>query len=347
MRQSGAHRGPEKGKTDMQNKKKKNTTEIEGAISTAEASAALKARENEKPGKYSSPYADEIDSLLGSLSSREPFKYEASGDALFREYSDRYARDAKRAMKDTVGRVSSLTGGYGSSYAATAGSQAYGEKMSELGDIIPQLYKLAYTRYRDEGDDMRSLFSEYRDTDDEYYGRYRDGVSDWQTDLKRLAAAYESARDYEYDAARDTVKDEQWQREFDESVRQYEASLAEKQRQYDAGLAERQRQYDASLAQRRSSSSGSSGSGSGSTGYSPSDQKTIVSALEQYKKDYDKASSDGERSQVLSRARAFLSGLKYPEKAESMFELVFGFSLDSTSSSPSASEKGGLSTWLI
>lgn len=58
----------------MQNKKKKNTTEIEGTISTAEASAALKARENEKPGKYSSPYADEIDSLLGSLSSREPFK---------------------------------------------------------------------------------------------------------------------------------------------------------------------------------------------------------------------------------------------------------------------------------
>ena len=322
----------------MQNKKKKNTTEIEGTISTAEASAALKARENEKPGKYSSPYADEIDSLLGSLSSREPFKYEASGDALFREYSDRYARDAKRAMKDTVGRVSSLTGGYGSSYAATAGSQAYGEKMSELGDIIPQLYKLAYTRYRDEGDDMRSLLSEYRDTDDKYYDRYRDGVSDWQTDLKRLAAAYESARDYEYDAARDTVKDEQWQREFDESVRQYEASLAEKQRQ-----------YDASLAQRRSSSSdsGSSGSRSGSTGYSPSDQKAIVSALEQYKKDYDKASSDGERSQILSRARAFLSGLKYPEKAESMFELVFGFSLDSTSSSPSASEKGGLSTWLI
>ena len=134
-----------------------------------------------------------------------------------------------------------------------------------------------------------------------------------------------------------------------ESVRQYEASLAEKQRQYDSSLAERQRQYDASLAQRRSSSSGSgsSGSRSGSTGYSPSDQKTIVSALEQYKKDYDKASSDGERSQILSRARAFLSGLKYPEKAETMFELVLGFSLDSTSSSPSASGKGGLSTWLI
>ena len=51
----------------MQNKKKKNTTEIEGTISTAEASAALKARENEKPGKYSSPYADEIDSLLALL----------------------------------------------------------------------------------------------------------------------------------------------------------------------------------------------------------------------------------------------------------------------------------------
>ena len=118
----------------MQNKKKKNTTEIEGTISTAEASAALKARENEKPGKYSSPYADEIDSLLGSLSSREPFKYEASGDALFREYSDRYARDAKRAMKDTVGRVSSLTGGYGSSYAAAEKLPVFPYTTAELSD---------------------------------------------------------------------------------------------------------------------------------------------------------------------------------------------------------------------
>lgn len=92
-----------------------------------------------------------------------------------------------------------------------------------------------------------------------------------------------------------------------ESVRQYEASLAEKQRQYDSSLAERQRQYDASLAQRRSSSSdsGSSGSRSGSTGYSPSDQKAIVSALEQYKKDYDKASSDGEAQSDTEPCKGF------------------------------------------
>ncbi len=333
----------------MQTKKKKNTTAAEGAISTAEAANALRTRQNERPSDYSSPYASEIDSLLTSLSSREPFRYEASGDALFREYSDRYTQDAKRAMKDTVGRVASLGGGYGSSYAATAGSQAYGEKMSELGDIIPQLYKLAYTRYRDEGDDMRSLLSDYRSTDNEYYDRYRDDVSDWQADLKRLASAYESARDYEYDVARDTMKDEQWQREFDEGVRQYEASLAEKQRQYDSSLTERQRQYDTSLANRRSSGSSSSGSGSAASSegsYSPSDQKTIVSALEQYKKEYDKASSDSDRKQIVSRARAFLSGLKYPDKAESMFELVFGFSLDSAIGTPSGNERGGLTTWI-
>ena len=145
------------------------------------------------------------------------------------------------------------------------------------------------------------------------------------------------------------MKDEQWQREFDEGVRQYEASLAEKQRQYDSSLAERQRQYDTSLANRRSSGSSSSGSGSAASSegsYSPSDQKTIVSALEQYKKEYDKASSDSDRKQIVSRARAFLSGLKYPDKAESMFELVFGFSLDSAIGTPSGNERGGLTTWI-
>ena len=332
----------------MQTKKKKYSTEIDGAISTEETAEALKKREGERPAEYSSPYSSEIGSLLSSLSSREPFEYEASGDALFREYSDRYAREAKRAMKDTVGRVASLTGGYGSSYAATAGSEAYGSKMSELGDILPELYKLAYSKYLDEGSEMRSLLSAYRDADDENYSRYRDGVSDWQSDLKRLASAYESARDYEYGAARDTVEDEQWQKKFDEGIRQYEATLAEKKRQYDSNFAEKQRQYESDLAEKqrqynaslaqRGSSSGSSAGGADSGSYSPSDQKSIISALEQYKKEYDKATDDSDRNQIVRKARAYLSGLKYPQKALSMFELVFGFPIDNA---PSSADDGG------
>lgn len=332
----------------MQTKKKKYSTEIDGAISTEETAEALKKREGERPAEYSSPYGSEIDSLLSSLSSREPFEYEASGDAIFREYSDRYTREAKRAMKDTVGRVASLTGGYGSSYAATAGSEAYASKMSELGDILPELYKLAYSKYLDEGSEMRSLLSAYRDADDEYYSRYRDGVSDWQSDLKRLATAYESARDYEYGAARDTVEDEQWQKEFDEGIRQYEATLAEKKRQYDSDLAEKQRQYESTLAEKqrqynaslaqRGSSSGSSAGGADSGSYSPSDQKSIISALDQYKKEYDKATDDSDRNQIIRKAKAYLSGLKYPQKALSMFELVFGFPIDDE---PSSAYDGG------
>ena len=55
-------------------------------------------------------------------------------------------------MEDTVGMASTLTGGYGNSYAQTAGQQTYNAYLQQLSSLMPELYGAAYDRYRAEGE---------------------------------------------------------------------------------------------------------------------------------------------------------------------------------------------------
>lgn len=52
----------------------------------------------------------------------------------------RYSDQGRRAMDDTVGQIAARTGGLASSYAASAGQQAYGDWMGKLEDAARGLY---------------------------------------------------------------------------------------------------------------------------------------------------------------------------------------------------------------
>ena len=56
---------------------------------------------------------------------RSPFTYDMNEDMLYQQYKDSYTRQGKLAMQDTMGQAAALTGGYGNSYATTAGQQTY------------------------------------------------------------------------------------------------------------------------------------------------------------------------------------------------------------------------------
>ena len=89
------------------------------------AGDALNEWERKKPSGYSSKYRERLDGILGSILDRGDFKYSLNADPLYRQYREQYIKNGERAMEDTVGKVSALSGGYGSSYAATAGMQSY------------------------------------------------------------------------------------------------------------------------------------------------------------------------------------------------------------------------------
>lgn len=236
----------------------------------------LSAYEKQQPGKWSGgTYGKSVDAALQKILKRDKFQYDVNGDALYQQYKDRYMQQGKQAMMDTMGQAAALTGGYGNSYAQQVGQQTYQGYLQGLNDKVPELYKLALDRYNQEGTDLMNRYSLLADRSDKEYNRYRDSVSDWQTQRDYLANRYNNERNFDYTGFRDQVSDEQWQKNFDEALRQYNESLAEQKRQYNETLAENKRQFNAQqaaaaaarAASARSSSSGSSGSsGSGRSG---------------------------------------------------------------------------------
>ena len=98
---------------------------------------------------------------LDAYMNRPDFRYDANGDALYRHYKDRYTELGKRAMQDTMGQATALTGGYGSSYTQNVGQQAYQSYLSKADDVIPTLYQLAYDRYRDKGDRLYKTYQSW------------------------------------------------------------------------------------------------------------------------------------------------------------------------------------------
>lgn len=100
--------------------------------------------------KYLAMQKEYIEKYLG----RDPFEYDVNADEVYKIYRDQALKQADRARRDTVAQAAGLTGGYGSSYAAAAGSAAYNDVMEGVDAIIPELYEAARARYENEGTEM-------------------------------------------------------------------------------------------------------------------------------------------------------------------------------------------------
>lgn len=140
-------------------------------------SASVQAAQNYLNGVLNQkPVADaQLSQLYDQVMNRGSFSYDLNGDALYQQYKDRFQNMGKQAMMDTMGNATALTGGYGSSYATTAGNQAYQQHLQQLNDIVPELYKMAYDRYNQEGVDLMNRYNMA-------YGLHRDAVGDWQSE---------------------------------------------------------------------------------------------------------------------------------------------------------------------
>ena len=208
-----------------------------------QAQALLNQQMANKPGAYNSAWQGQLDDVIGQILNREEFSYDLNEDALYQQYANQYINQGKMAMMDTMGQAAAMTGGYGNSYAQSVGQQAYQGYLQQLNDKIPELYQLALNQYQMEGDALYDQYAMLGAQEEQDYGRHRDEMSDWQTELGRLQDQYNAERDYDYgmwvdgrdfgygqysddraydyQAGRDKVADEQWQKEYDEAVRQF------------------------------------------------------------------------------------------------------------------------------
>lgn len=180
---------------------------------TSAAKDKVTQLESTAPAPYASAYADRIAALLDELEAREAFTYDPNADPTYRAALDAYRREGRRAAEDAMGNAAALTGGYGSSYAASASAAAQQNAMGQAVGLIGELAGNAYERYRGETNDLYSRMSLLQGLDEGAYGRYRDTVSDYRDDLAYYYGKYADMSAQDYARYRDDLS--AWQRDRD------------------------------------------------------------------------------------------------------------------------------------
>ena len=116
-------------------------------------------------------YSDQVKDMMDKIMNREKFSYDVDTDPLFQQALASAMNSGKQAMQDTIGQASALTGGYGSTYATTAGNQAYNAFIEDAYDNLPQYYQMAMDAYQMEGDEMYRQYSMLSAEDDKEFNR--------------------------------------------------------------------------------------------------------------------------------------------------------------------------------
>ena len=242
--------------------------------------------EADKPGKYTSKYQGTIDNLIDSILNREEFNVDdVYNSDLYENYRQRYMQQGQKAMRDTIGQASQMTGGYGSTYAQAVGQQAYDNYMSQLGDKTLDIYDRVYNQYLQEGQELYNQLGMINNQDSIDYGRYRDTVNDYYNDLNYYAGRYDSsygqdfgeyqsdlaaqqwAEEYAYQKTQDALAQQNWQTQFDY------------QKEQDA-LQYALQQQELALAYAKSRSGG--GSSGGSSKKTTEQSKQTQKAVQQF-----------------------------------------------------------------
>lgn len=126
----------------------------------------------------STPFTFSGDAMLkdvkGKIANPTKFTYDVNSDALYQQYAEQYSRLGKLAMQDTMGQAAAMTGGYGNSYASTAGNQAYQSYLQQLNDVVPELYQMALDKHNMERQDLYNQYSMLLSEYEREYGLHSD-----------------------------------------------------------------------------------------------------------------------------------------------------------------------------
>lgn len=115
------------------------------------------AEKTEEQLKYETLTA-EAEKLQNEYASRK-FSYNPDADKGYQDYVRLMRENGKAAMEDTVGKVSALTGGYGNSWAVSAGQQAYNQYAKQAAEAQATYRQLARSEFDAENQDILNRLS--------------------------------------------------------------------------------------------------------------------------------------------------------------------------------------------
>jgi hypothetical protein len=145
---------------------------------------------NELLAKLSSgrtSYTDDVEAMMNKILNRESFEYDVDSDQLFQQALASAMNSGKTAIQDTIGQASALTGGYGSTYATSAGNQAYNAFIEDAYNNLPEYYQMALQAYQMEGEEMYNQLGMFVDADNREYQRTYDA---WNANFANAESMY-------------------------------------------------------------------------------------------------------------------------------------------------------------
>ena len=202
-----------------------------------QAGALLEQLKAQKPGEFTGTWGDQIAGKVQEILNGKDFTYDVNRDALYQQLKEQYSTMGQMAMMDTMGQAAALTGGYGNSWAQSAGQQAYQQYLQQLTQQVPELYGMALDKHNQDRQALYDQLSLMTGMDEQEYGRYMDNLNRYYTELGlardevwRLEDQeynqWLQNRQMEYQMERDKIADEWQQKNFDEGVRQFNAQMA-------------------------------------------------------------------------------------------------------------------------
>lgn len=153
----------------------------------------------EKLSSGRTSYTDDVEAMMQKILNREEFEYDVDKDQLFQQALASAMNSGKTAMQDTIGQASALTGGYGSTYATSAGNQAYNAFIEDAYNNLPEYYQMALQAYQMEGEEMYNQLGMFVDADNREYQRTYDA---WNANFANTESIYNK----EYGAWQDSVQ---------------------------------------------------------------------------------------------------------------------------------------------
>lgn len=196
--------------------------------------------------KYVSPYSETADNLLNQLGNEAMVGNDDQRDDLFGAYAKQYRREGERAIADTMGTASALTGGVPSSAAVTAANQAGQYYATKLSDKIPELEAAAANQKAARQQLLLNALQAANSADDRNYQRYLDdiGLDYDQMDLLRALrnddyvqyrdalSQYNADRNFGYGQFTDDLQYQDYRSDTEQAQKNYENEWEQEKQQY-------------------------------------------------------------------------------------------------------------------
>ena len=175
---------------------------------------ALQKAMNSGTPTFNSAYTKEMANAYNKFKNRGPFEYDMNNDALYQQYANQYKALGNQAMQDTMGQAAQLSGGYGNSYATSAGQQAYNSYLQQLNDIVPQLYGQAYDRYNQEGQDILNTYNLAQQMYGNDWDKYQSDLAQYNTNINQLMDLYNTNAKNDLNVWNSNSANNQWALEY-------------------------------------------------------------------------------------------------------------------------------------